>query len=67
MKNPRERDKTQTRENVTNDAPESGENSLYTTLAFAAGNVGLVSSTPSHVDGTARKSSGVRWFTGKTA
>lgn len=40
---------------------------MYTTLAFAAGNVGLVSSTPSHVDGTARKSSGVRWFTGKTA
>jgi len=40
---------------------------LYTTLAFAAGNVGLVNSTPSHVDGTARKSSGVRWFTGRTA
>lgn len=40
---------------------------MYTTLAFAAGNVGLINSTPSHVDGTARKSLGVRWFTGRTA
>lgn len=40
---------------------------MYTTLAFAAGNVGLVNSTPSHVFGTARKSLGWTWFTGRTA
>jgi hypothetical protein len=38
---------------------------LYTTLAFAAGNVGLVNSTPSHVCGTANKSLGWTWFTGR--
>ena len=60
-------DKKNRLEKSEGDAPPSGTNSRYRAVGSAAGNVVFVNVTPSHVDGTARKSVGCRPFTGNTA